>query len=56
LTKDLLAAIIALGRGVHVTSLHVGNPGAGVKTSPAFALGLPLAKTLETIGATTFGG
>jgi len=55
-TKTLLGAMMARARGVQVVSLQTGKPGAGVRTSPALARGLPLANTVDTIGVTIFGG
>ena len=56
LTKTLLGATMVRAMGLQVVSGHVGTPGAGTSTSVPLALGLPLAKTLETIGVTMFGG
>jgi hypothetical protein len=56
LTKTLLGAMIALARGAQLVSGHVGKPGAGVRTSPALALGLPLENTVDAMGVTTLGG
>lgn len=55
-TKTLLAETTTLANGGQKVSLHTGNPGAGVKTSPAAATGRPFAKTVFTIGETTFTG
>jgi hypothetical protein len=56
LTKTLLGAMIVLANGGQKVSLQTGKPGAGVKTSPALALGRPCEKTVATIGVTTFCG
>lgn len=48
--------MIALAKGTQVVSSHTGKPGAGVRTSPALALGRPFANTVATMGVTTFGG
>jgi hypothetical protein len=56
LTKTLLGAMMALSRTTQLVSGHVGKPGAGVRTSPALALGLPLENTVDAIGVTIFGG
>lgn len=55
-TKTLLAEVTTLARGGHEVSLHTGKPGAGVKTSPAAAIGRPFANTVFTIGITVFTG
>jgi len=55
-TKTLLGAMIVLAMGVHVVFGQTGKPGAGVRTSPALALGRPLANTVATMGVTIFGG
>jgi len=56
LTNNLLTAIGVLANGGHTVSLQTGNPGAGVRTSPTFATGLPLMKVLETTGVTVLTG
>jgi hypothetical protein len=56
LTKTLLGAMMVLARGAQLVSGHTGKPGAGVRTSPALARGLPLANTVDTMGVTIFGG
>lgn len=55
-TKTLLGAMIVRAIGVQVVSGQTGKPGAGVRTSPALALGRPLANTVAAMGVTTFGG
>jgi hypothetical protein len=55
-TNTVLTEIIVLSNGGQNVSLQTGNPGAGVNTSPPFALGIPAANTVETIGVTVFGG
>lgn len=47
---------MALASGGQKVSGHTGKPGAGVRTSPALALGRPLANTVATMGVTIFGG
>ena len=55
-TNTVLTEIIVLFNGEQDVSLQTGNPGAGINTSPPFALGMPAANTVETIGVTVFGG
>lgn len=54
--KTLLGATMTLASGGQKVSLQTGYPKTGLRTSVPAALGLPLANTVETMGAMMFGG